>query len=59
MINCIHSLGEPDSEIFIRRYYRGQSTKEIAEVFNLKENTVDKRISRGLKKLRNRFGGVL
>ncbi len=31
MIRVIRSLGEPDSEIFIRKYYFGQSTKSIAQ----------------------------
>ncbi len=52
VIESINSLGEPDSEIFIRKYYFGQSTKIIANILGLKENTVDKKVSRGLVKLR-------
>lgn len=52
LIESIKSLGEPDSEIFIRKYYFGQSTKIIAKLLNIKENTVDKKVSRGLVKLR-------
>jgi RNA polymerase sigma-70 factor (ECF subfamily) len=51
-------LGEPDREIIIRKYYFGQKSKEIAGVLNLRENTVDKKISRGLKKLKILLGGV-
>ena len=58
LFQAISSLGEPDSEIFVRKYYIGQRTKEIAEVLNIRENTVDKKISRGLKKLRVMLGGV-
>lgn len=58
LLNAIDSLGQPDKEIFIRRFYLGQKTKEIATILNLRENTVDKKVSRGLKKLRLLLGGV-
>lgn len=57
LISSIKALGEPDSEIFIRRYYFGQKTRMIAAALGLKENTVDKKISRGLEKLRGVFKG--
>jgi len=59
LINEIKALGEPDSEIIIRKYYFGQSTRLIARALKLKENTVDKKVSRGLQKLRQSLGGVL
>ena len=59
LIQEINALGKPDSEIFIRKYYLGQTTKSIAKALNLRENTVDKRVSRGLIKLRQSLGGVL
>lgn len=59
LIQEINALGEPDSEIFIRKYYLGQSTRSIAKSLHLRENTVDKRVSRGLIKLRQSLGGVL
>lgn len=52
LVKSIKDLGEPDNEIFIRKYYFGQSTKIIAQLLDIKENTVDKRVSRGLSKLR-------
>ena len=52
LIETVKSLGEPDSEIILRRYYFGQSSKEIGAALGMKPNTVDQRISRGLKKLR-------
>lgn len=54
----INRLREPDREIMLRKYYLGQKTKEIAEVLHLKENTVDQRVSRTLRKLRILLGGV-
>jgi len=59
VIKGIKALGDPDSEIFIRKYYFGQSTKIIAKAIGIKENTIDKKISRGLVKLRELLGGVL
>lgn len=59
IIREIKALGEPDSEIFIRKYYFGQSTKLISKALGIKENTIDKKVSRGLVKLREVLGGVL
>jgi len=59
LIQGIKALGEPDSEIMIRKYYFGQSTKIIAKALAIKENTVDKKVSRALQKLNQALGGVL
>lgn len=59
MLQCIAELGEPDSYIFIMKYYLGYSSKMIAEKFDLKQNTVDKKVQRGLEKLKKALqGGV-
>ena len=55
LIAVLKSLGEPDCEIFLRRYFLGQTSAEIAEALGLKPNTVDQIISRGLKKLREQI----
>ena len=52
LLEAIKQLGQPDSEIFLRRYYLGQSSKDIAKALGMKPNTVTKRITRGLEKLR-------
>lgn len=52
LAQCIKRLGEPDTSIFIRKYFFGQSTADIAAELDIRPNTVDKRISRGLAKLR-------
>lgn len=57
IIDFIRSLGEPDSEILIRKYYFGQSTRSIAQDLGIRENTIDKKISRGRNKLRELLGG--
>ena len=52
LIDAVHKLGEPDSDIIIRRYYFGQPVSDIADDLNMKSNTVSKRLSRGLKRLK-------
>jgi len=52
LANALHRLGSLDEEIFLRKYFYGQISSEIAGDLGLKTNTVDKRISRGLEKLR-------
>lgn len=50
--DALVQLGEPDTSIFIRKYFFGQKSKDIARELNMKTNTVNQRISRGLKKLK-------
>lgn len=59
LVQEIKALGEPDSQIIIHKYYYGQSAKAIARALRLKENTVNKRASRALAKLREALGGAL
>lgn len=53
LMELLRSLGEPDCEIFLRKYFLGQRSAEIAEAMKLRTNTVDQKISRGLRKLRD------
>lgn len=53
----VKALGEPDSSIIIRKYYLGQSSKEIADALKLTVSNVDTRASRAISKLRNLYGG--
>ncbi len=52
LMQAVRDLGEPDSEIILRRYYFGQTSREIGTALGLAPNTVDQKLSRGLKKLR-------
>ena len=52
LLEAVKSLGEPDSSIFIRKYYFGQRNKDIAKELGLRQSAVNTRISRGLVKLR-------
>ena len=58
---AIRSLGEPDSSILMRKYFLGESAKEIASKLSLAPATVQKRARRALEKLKEKLssGGVL
>lgn len=49
---AVEELESPDREIFIRRYYLCQRVGEIAAGLELPEKTVENRLYRGKKKLR-------
>jgi RNA polymerase sigma-70 factor (ECF subfamily) len=51
LINSVLALGEPDSRIILYRYYFDLPSKEIAKLLGLKQNTIDQRMRRALKKL--------
>ena len=57
LLSEIKRLGEPDSSIIMRKYYIGQSSKEIASDLGLTPGNVDTRAHRAIKKLREIFGG--
>jgi len=59
LIQEIKALGEPDSQIMIRKYYFGQSSKIISKALGIKENTINKKASRALAKLKKVLGGIL
>ena len=52
LIIAIKQLGEPDSSIFVRKYYLGQKNTDIAKELGMNINTLNTRLSRGLRKLR-------
>ena len=54
---AIEELGEPDSSIIFRKYYYGESSKDIARAISMSVSTVDTRAHRALNKLRKKFGG--
>ena len=57
VIKAVEDLGEPDSSIIFRKYYYGESSKEIAKATGLSVSNVDTRTHRALNKLREMFGG--
>ena len=50
--DAVVSLGEPDCEIFVRRYKYDEKIKTIAKVMGMNTSTVKTRLMRGKKKLR-------
>ena len=52
LIEAVEALGKPDSELIVRKYYLGQSSKEIAAALGLSVSNVDTRTHRALEKLR-------
>ena len=57
LIAAVKALGRPDSEIIIRKFFLGQSAKEIAQATSLSESNVNTRTHRALKKMKNSMGG--
>lgn len=57
LIAAILSLGEPDSKIILYRYYFALSSKEIAKLVHIRQNTVDQRLHRALAKLNKQLKG--
>ncbi|MDO4943668.1 MAG: sigma-70 family RNA polymerase sigma factor [Ruminococcus sp.] len=53
LLNNIKKLGKPDCDIILLKYFYGLKSREIAAKLGLKTNTVDKKISRSLEKLKN------
>ena len=51
----ISKLPEPDKSILFRKYYYGQSSKEIAKSLNMTASNVDTRAHRAINKLKERF----
>lgn len=57
LIEAVEALGRPDSELIVRKYFLGQSSKETAEQMGLSVSNVDTRTHRAIKKLRKLLGG--
>lgn len=56
LMQAIVSLGEPDHEIIVRKFYLEESTKSIAKRLNMTVSAIDTRAHRALKKLREKLG---
>ncbi|SEK20718.1 RNA polymerase sigma factor [Ruminococcus albus] len=57
LLEAVKELGEPDSTIFIRKYYFGQKNIDIAKELGMSKGMINMRISRGLKKLKKILEG--
>lgn len=52
VLEAVKSLGEPDREILLRKYYFGESSKQIAARLKMSASNVNARTSRAVGKLR-------
>lgn len=57
LLEAVKSLGEPDGEIIIRKYFWEESSKEIAARLGMTVSAVDTRSFRAVRKLRKILGG--
>lgn len=57
LLRAVLALGQPDREILVRKYYLGQSSRQIAQSLNLSVSNVDTRTHRAVEKLRQQLGG--
>lgn len=57
LIEEINALGEPDSTIVYRRYFLGESSKEVALYLKMTDSNVRKRLSRALRRLEKNLKG--
>lgn len=53
VLDEVKSLNEPDREILLRKFYLGESSKEIAKRLGLSVSNIDTRTFRAVEKLRN------
>lgn len=56
LVKEIKALGEPDCEIVMRKFYFGESSKQIAEALDMTVSNIDTRTHRALLKLRKKMG---
>lgn len=52
VLEAVKALGEPDREILMRKFYLGESSKDIAKRLKMSVSNVDTRTSRAVEKLR-------
>lgn len=57
VLSAVENLGEPDCSIIFRKFYYGESSKDIAKALGLTVSNVDTRTHRALNKLRKMLGG--
>lgn len=55
LLNIIKDLGSPDKEIFIRKYFLGESLTQISEAVKLSTSAVNNRLFRGRKIIKDKL----
>ena len=56
VFRAVRVLGEPDTEIIMRKYYLGQPSREIAASMHMSVSRVDTRAHRAVARLREMLG---
>jgi len=56
--NAIAGLTESEREVFLMNRIDGKKYREIAEILEISQKAVEKRMSSALKKLRNKIDGI-
>lgn len=56
VLMAVKSLGEPDREIVVRKYYLAQSSAQIGRALGMTADNVDVRAHRAVKKLKKHLG---
>ncbi len=59
LLEAVSKLGEPDHEIIIRKYYFGESSKQISDRLSMTVTAIDTRSSRAIVKLRKMLTGCI
>lgn len=59
ILKAVKSLGEPDSEIILRRFYLGETASQIAKKLKMKPDAVQKKAKRAEEKLRRILEGEM
>ena len=52
ILSCIEKLGKPDSQIIVYHFFYGKTSKEMAAFLDMSDWSIQKRLSRAKKKLR-------
>lgn len=55
VVDLINRLKEPDRSIFIMKFLFGYSSKKISEILDITVSSIDTKISRGRKKLKEKY----
>lgn len=55
LLQAINNMKNQDKEIFIRRYFLYEEIENIAKVFGVNRNVIDKKLSRGRKLLKEKL----
>ncbi|GFZ30431.1 DNA-directed RNA polymerase sigma-70 factor [Clostridium zeae] len=58
LLKVIDTLGSPDKDIFIRKYFMGESINDISEALNLSKPAIKNRLFRGRKVLKDKLNPI-